>query len=126
MVRLTESRSSESAIDLMINVAQPFKCLPLLFYALPLRAFALFEIGITIGTPSKNEKTTRFFEKYEPHFGTCLKRRTKSHMLSIPWTCRAVLVFVIDHCHRQQFARCSKSTALLPLILEVGVLSFHV
>ena len=82
MVRLTESRSSESAIDLMINVAQPFKCLPLLFYALPLRAFALFEIGITIGTPSKNEKTTRFFEKYEPHFGTCLKRRTKSHMLS--------------------------------------------
>ena len=97
MVRLTESRSSESAIDLMINVAQPFKCLPLLFYALPLRAFALFEIGITIGTPSKNEKTTRFFEKYEPHFGTCLKRRTKSHMLSIPWTCHARGVGL---CHR--------------------------
>lgn len=29
MVRLTESRSSESAIALVINVAQPFKRLPL-------------------------------------------------------------------------------------------------
>ncbi len=82
MVRLTESRSSESDIALMINVAQPSKEVPLLFYAPPLRgeAFALFEIpgiGMHYWNTLKKKTTGWFFQKYEPHFCMCLKRPTK-------------------------------------------------